>query len=39
MNQFYTQAALKQLQGLRHIPQGNFISIDEKYYNPVPEYI
>ena len=39
MNQFYTQEALKHTQGLKHIPSGKFISIDEKYYNPVPEYI
>ena len=39
MNQFYSQEALKQIQGLKHIPPGKFISIDEKYYNPVPEYI
>ena len=39
MNQFYTQAALKHIQGLKHIPPGNFIDIDEKYCNPVPEYI
>ena len=39
MNQFYTQEACKQIKGLMHTPPGKFISIDEKYYNPVPEYI
>ena len=39
MNQFYTQGALKQIQGLKHIPPGKFISIYENNYNPVPEYI
>ena len=39
MNQFYTPGALKQIHRLKHIPPGNFISIDEKYYNTVPEYI
>ena len=39
MNQFYTQEASKHIPGIKHIPPGKFISIDEEYYNPVPEYI
>ena len=39
MNQFYTQETLKHIQGFKKIPRGKFISIDEKYYNPVPQYI
>ena len=39
MNQFYTQGALKQIQGLKLLPPEKYISIDDKYYIPVPEYI